>query len=158
MAFHDDLLEQAIHLAHLDPLHPKQASLRRAISTAYYALFHLLIDAAVSNWGRHNPGLARAFDHRTMKITSLRLLSPIEFPFTGEDPDVVVRLRSVAKSFVELQENRHLADYDNSTTWIATDALTLVKSAELAFARWHIIRQKPIAQDYLVALLFKNRS
>jgi hypothetical protein len=29
----------------------KQASLRRAVSTAYYALFHLLIDEAVGKWG-----------------------------------------------------------------------------------------------------------
>jgi len=33
---------------------PKQASLRRAVSTAYYALFHLLIDEAVSKVGGGN--------------------------------------------------------------------------------------------------------
>lgn len=41
MAFPDDLLEQAVHLARREPGRPRQASLRRAISTAYYALFHL---------------------------------------------------------------------------------------------------------------------
>ena len=158
MAFHDDLLDQAIHLVHLDPQNPKQASLRRAISTAYYAIFHLLVDEAVSNWGRHNPGLARAFDHKTMKIASLRFLDPNEFPFLGEDRKVVASLRLVAKSFAELQENRHIADYDNTTFWIATDALTLVKSAERALAGWRTIRVELIAQDYLVALLFKNRA
>ncbi len=49
MAFADDLLEQAYHLANKDA-QPTQASLRRAVSTAYYALFHLLIDDAVSKW------------------------------------------------------------------------------------------------------------
>jgi uncharacterized protein (UPF0332 family) len=48
MAFADDLLEQAYHLANRDRENPKQASLRRAVSTAYYALYHLLIDEAVS--------------------------------------------------------------------------------------------------------------
>ncbi len=46
MSLHDDLLEQAKHLANREPRRPKQASLRRAISAAYYALFHLLVDEA----------------------------------------------------------------------------------------------------------------
>jgi len=50
MSFADDLLEQSYDLAHKEPANPKQASLRRAVSTAYYALFHLLIDEAVSKW------------------------------------------------------------------------------------------------------------
>jgi hypothetical protein len=36
-----DLLDQASTLAGLDPMKPKQASLRRAISAAYYSVFHL---------------------------------------------------------------------------------------------------------------------
>jgi hypothetical protein len=39
---HDDLLEVADHLARRDPGRPKQVSLRRAIATAYYAVFHAL--------------------------------------------------------------------------------------------------------------------
>jgi len=46
MAFAQDLLDQAYHLANLESGDPKQASLRRAVSTA---LFHLLIDEAVGN-------------------------------------------------------------------------------------------------------------
>lgn len=42
MAYADDLLELARHLANLDAGSARQASLRRAVSTAYYALFHLL--------------------------------------------------------------------------------------------------------------------
>jgi uncharacterized protein (UPF0332 family) len=40
MALHDDLLDQAQHLALGEPQRPKQASLRRAVSASYYALFH----------------------------------------------------------------------------------------------------------------------
>ena len=69
MSFADDLLEQAYHLANLEPGTPKQASLRRAVSTAYYALFHLLIDEAVSNWNvpRQRSTLARTFEHSKMR-------------------------------------------------------------------------------------------
>jgi hypothetical protein len=44
MVFADDLLEQAYHLLNEDGDPPKQASPRRAVSTACYALFHLLIE------------------------------------------------------------------------------------------------------------------
>jgi hypothetical protein len=69
MAYHDDLLDQALHLAHRDPTRPKQANLRRAVSTAYYALFHLLISEVVNYWRlkRQRTLLARSFDHRKMK-------------------------------------------------------------------------------------------
>ena len=50
MAFAQDLLEQSRHFANREPKRPRQASLRRAISTAYYALLHLLTTAAVANW------------------------------------------------------------------------------------------------------------
>jgi hypothetical protein len=46
MSLHADLLAQARRLVSQDPRRPRQASLRRAISTAYYALFHLLISEA----------------------------------------------------------------------------------------------------------------
>jgi hypothetical protein len=46
MSLPADLLAQARRLVSLDPRRPRQASLRRAISTAYYALFHLLISEA----------------------------------------------------------------------------------------------------------------
>jgi uncharacterized protein (UPF0332 family) len=42
MAYHDDLLDQALKLVHEEPSNPKQAGLRRAVSAAYYAVFHLL--------------------------------------------------------------------------------------------------------------------
>lgn len=43
---HDDLLAQAEALARLDAKKPKQVNLRRAISSAYYAVFHCLVHHA----------------------------------------------------------------------------------------------------------------
>ncbi len=68
MSLADDLLEQSFELAAREagaPDVPKQASMRRAVSTAYYALFHLLVGEAVNNWAvqRHRDILARLFDH-----------------------------------------------------------------------------------------------
>jgi uncharacterized protein (UPF0332 family) len=50
MALAEDLLEQARHLAKREPKRPKQASLRRAVSAAYYSLFHLLVSSAILQW------------------------------------------------------------------------------------------------------------
>ena len=48
MSRHGDLLRQARHLATKEPRRPLQASLRRAVSAAYYSLFHLLVDEAIN--------------------------------------------------------------------------------------------------------------
>src|SRR5258707_15869679 len=98
MAFADDLLEQAQHLARREPKRPKQASLRRAISTAYYALFHLLTTSAAANWKHvgQRVDLARAFEHSRMKDASRKIASR---QFGGQTPTVVTQLRAVAKAF-----------------------------------------------------------
>jgi hypothetical protein len=69
MAYANELLELAQELANLHPDHPHQPSLRRAVSTAYYALFHLLISEATANWQRPELRaiLGRVFDHGPMK-------------------------------------------------------------------------------------------
>ena len=156
MAFHDDLLEQAIQLVHKEPRKPKQASLRRAVSTAYYALFHLLVDQATANWRRADSRMAlgRAFDHSHMKNASNRVLN-LKFP--DEKPSAIRDLKLVAKTFVKLQELRHSADYDGSVFWTRTEALDSVRSVERAFDCWKAVRKEKIAQEYLVAFLIKQR-
>jgi uncharacterized protein (UPF0332 family) len=160
MAFHDDLLQQAVELVHKEPENPKQASLRRAVSTAYYALFHLLISEAVANWGEADfrAPLERAFDHATMKKASSAILNAKTFPFVGEDPAVIEKLRVVAQVFMELQEQRHEADYNNTIVWTRTNALSQVEKVGKAFTEWKLIRKARIAQAYLVWLLAKQRS
>jgi hypothetical protein len=92
-----------------------------------------------------------------MKAASNRLQNTQQLPFTGEDPGVVAALKAVAKTFAQLQEKRHIADYDNTTFWTRTEALAQVKSAEQAFATWKPIRNEQIAQAYLVSLVVKKR-
>ena len=67
------------------------------------------------------------------------------------------KLKTVAKSFFDLQATRHTADYDNSKNWSVADAIGEVELAESAFAAWDSIRATSIAQDYLVSLLIKPR-
>jgi len=92
-----------------------------------------------------------------MKAASNRIQDTRQFPFTGEDPGIVADLRSLAKTFAQLQEKRHIADYDNTTFWTRTEALARVRSAEQAFATWKLIRNEGISQAYLVSLVVKKR-
>src|ERR1039457_3888179 len=102
MAFHDDLLQLALDLIHREPAAVNQASLRRAVSTSYYALFHLLISETVANWSRASSRdtLGRMFDHALMRKVSSRIADSKRFPFKREDPVVVQNLRAVATAFV----------------------------------------------------------
>jgi uncharacterized protein (UPF0332 family) len=156
MAFPDDLLEQALHLAKREPKKPRQASLRRAVSTAYYALFHLLIAEAVSNWriAAQRPLLARIFQHKGMKDASGRAASSA---FSGADPTVAAHLRNVANAFNQLYDDRHTADYDNATEWSRTEVLKQINLVQGAFLSWRAIRDQAIANDYLLSLFVKDR-
>ncbi|HEV2687174.1 MAG TPA: hypothetical protein VGV35_01430 [Bryobacteraceae bacterium] len=151
MGFADDLLEQAYHLLNKDGNNPKQASLRRAVSTAYYALFHLLIDEAVGNWGitRQRGVLARTFEHDKMKKVCE---DHVKLFYSAGQPASGVRLKDVARTFGELQQKRHTADYDNSYIWTKINAGSFIDMASVAFDNWRAIRAQDEAQDFLLSL------
>jgi uncharacterized protein (UPF0332 family) len=160
MAFPDDLLEQAKHLANREPQRPKQASLRRAVSTAYYALFHLLSTEAALNWKRpHQRHLvARLFDHGKMKAAcDKRRAECARFiaqnPAPGPDLDQERSLQVVTDTFFQSQQKRHTADYDNGTQWTHTNVLTVIDAVEDAFQNWKTIRNSEKGQTFLISLL-----
>lgn len=166
MPYPDHLLEQAKHLANRERKRPRQASLRRAVSTAYYALFHLLIHEATLNWKRVDQRalLARFFEHGRMKSASerqrgecSRYINSNPPPSAGKELDSVRHLQRVADAFFEAQQQRHTADYDNSTTWTRTEVMTLIEIVDAAFQSWHQIREDAIAQAVLISLLGNPR-
>jgi hypothetical protein len=155
MSLHGDLLEQAEKLAQLDPRRPKQANLRRAISSAYYALFHLLAAEASALYA-DEAGLAsrisRTLGHVDMKkastmIANHKLPRGLQPPGGGyvTPPD----LKTVAEAFGTLQEARHGADYDVSRTFRRQEALEFVESARQAFLAWERVRRTDDARVYL---------
>jgi hypothetical protein len=143
-----------------------EANVRRAVSSAYYALFHLLIRDAVVNWKHadQHARLARSFDHKRMKDASTAILKemgniPIQ-PTAGADAEQAARFRlsTVAQAFVDLQQARHKADYDVGEPFGPVDAAVDVAQARVAFVIWADIRDEPLAQRYLYSLLFRDRS
>jgi hypothetical protein len=97
------------------------------------------------------------FNHGQMRNVSEHYANPKSKPFTGEDPGVVSNLRLVAKTFVQLQNQRHIADYDNGKQWTRADAIEEFLAAGIAFGAWGKIRNENIAQEYLVSLLIRPR-
>jgi hypothetical protein len=143
-----------------------EANVRRAVSSAYYALFHLLIRDAVLNWKHadQHARLARSFDHKRMKDASTAILKelgdiPIQSTAGANAGQQVARFRlsTVAQAFVDLQQARHKADYDVGEPFGPVDAAVDVAQARLAFATWADVRDEPLAQRYLYSLLFRDR-
>jgi hypothetical protein len=160
MGIAEDLLMLAGRLANPAPTEPEQASLRRSISTAYYALFHLLVQEAVQTWNGSSTarfGLERRFEHRIMKDVSNAVWRSSWRGWSVPSPVVPPELEAVAQVFVKLQEARQQADYDNSRVWVSIDALDNVAEAQLAFDNWAKIRTHPAANEYLLSLLIGNK-
>jgi uncharacterized protein (UPF0332 family) len=152
MADSDELIDHAFVLAGLNLQSvPNQVDLRRAVSAAYYALFHLLTTQAAGNWKnesqRHR--FARMFEHGRMKQCSTKVMTRSDEP---KDP-IAANLKVVASGLLTLQESRNTADYDNARVWSRDEATEAILQAQDAMAAWTAIRQTEMAQDYLLNLM-----
>ncbi len=128
---HDDLLDIAVDLARREQAgRPKQASLRRAISTAYYAIFHALAYLCADElvgwakpWEVFTP-IYRSLEHGRAKETFKRISG-------RHGADAVI-----GQTFILLQERRHAADYDPSPfPFGRAETLDLIEQARQAIAR-----------------------
>ena len=150
----NELIHVAWQIIAVDADDTSSARSRKAISAAYYALFHALArsnaDVLVgtgesdASWCR----VYRALDHGMAK----RVLSPLKTPIMPLSP-----LTIFAAAFVELQEKRHLADYDPSAVFTLEGASLLVLQATQANQQFNFVEPR-IRRDLATELLFKSRS
>lgn len=164
MALAHDLLEQAKFLSGREAKRPKQASLRRAVSSAYYAVFHLLAEEAAAQATTATPrGLSqrvqRALEHGEMKqaaqsFEDKKLPDHIKVLLSAP---LSVELKAVARSFVQLQELRHKADYDVTAKFDRITVQGQIKLAEQLFQDWSQIHGTKEAKVFLAALVFGKR-
>ena len=161
MLLPDDLLEQAQFLVRREPRKPRQASLRRAVSAAYYAAFHLLGSEAAHQASPAKPeGLRlrvqRSLEHGAMKeaakrFKSRKLPDPIEPLVSNPLPAGLV---AVAYNFIRLQEERHAADYDFTVAFDRARAQNAITLAARVFTSWKNVRETDDATVFLASLLF----
>jgi uncharacterized protein (UPF0332 family) len=164
MPLPNELLQLANHLANLDLQVHRQASLRRAASTAYYALFHLLVSETTLNWSRleTRSALGRLFEHGKMKRVCDKQVSELNKILQRSVPDspelaILKHLRTIAKAFVQAYQERNDADYETSKEWSRTDAVKQIDAVSAAFKSWEAIKNEPAAQAFLFSLLAKDR-
>ena len=161
MELAQDLLYQAHFLAANRGHDTPQADRRRAISTAYYALFHLLVEDGGKRWQGSSPaaatGIERAFSHGAMKQSSIRFKGSEWVDWHDIKQAVPTRLQRVASAFVELQEARHTADYNNHKQWTFVEVAYSLNLAGAAIADWISIRNDAVAGDYLLSMLLGSR-
>ncbi len=146
---------------------PVDAHLRRAVSTAYYALFHKAVSAAaerlVGTDKLHTAAyrlIYRAYDHRRMKevFTALQasVLRP-PYPDRLGRSSVSQELCNFAIAFVTLQEARQLADYHPGFLLLLLDASALVNAAIQAVASFDRIPDDE-QRDVLALMLVGARA
>ena len=63
----------------------------------------------------------------------------------------------MAETFVELQNRRHIADYDLSLAFTRVRTLNSIDLARRSFAAWARKRASDEANVFLAALLFNGR-
>ncbi len=158
MPLEEDLLETANRL--LSPRRvrgrPKQADLRRAISTAYYAVFHALCRMcadSLTGKGKKSRNawrqVYRAVEHGCTKNRCQNNIINKKFP---------LEVRTFCAIFIQLQEKRHEADYDpfaqlkvkdvKQAILMAALAIQMVSNRQLeltdrrAFAIWLLMRKR----------------
>jgi len=151
------------------PGRPALHDLRRATSTAYYAVFHQIIRhgafaafpeleedevAFVARWYTHTGVLSaaksviKAADHRQPKREEVQRVALLRSA-RGAIPNPLLDL---AERFIELQGQRHEADYSNDYDPVRYATLDHVASAEIAVKNsWSMWRagssNRPVRQE-----------
>ena len=133
---------------------PKDVALRRAVSDSYYAVFHALCQLSADNlvgvihrnseaWRR----LYRGHEHGKLKIefknSAIRNIDP--------------SFARIGAAFVQLQEARHIADYDPFTPYLRrSDVEIYLRTAEATLVEIGNL-QSDLARRLATIMLIKNR-
>lgn len=163
----DHLFEQAAKLIAPPPAGPpRQVDLRRAISAAYYSVFHYILTAAADEFigvtkrttNRYTL-VYRSIDHRGLRELCNEMKKPQQTakyqnyaPANGFGPNI----QAFASAVIELQEKRHIADYDPSSRVKTSDARLAIATAKSAIQRFQKA-SKTRQKAFLTLLLFPPR-
>jgi uncharacterized protein (UPF0332 family) len=169
--YHDDLLSTAQRLVRRRKDQRGKlsaASVRRSVSTAYYALFHFVLDQAarvlVGTGGdlrRRRRILVRLFSHAGIRATFDKVRGP-SVDKSVEDflrPRGVVGgpvasphfARELASAFSDAQAKRHDADYDLNKPISEADARVLISRVRHAIDAWQAA-DTPADRDFKRAI------
>jgi len=147
------LLEQARQLTNISTGAPRQTDLRRAISNAYYALFHTFATTMADSFvgQKYNREdryelIYRALNHGPAKNNCKK--------YIADNPPSA--LRDIANDFIELQDARHKADYAPNEQFSQTETRAYIDQSTRSIKSWKRVSMEKRA-DFLVRLLFTKR-
>ena len=146
---------------------PRQVNIRRAISAAYYGLFHATLAAAADQFvgvTKRNTGqyglVYRSVDHRALRQLCEEVqkasLSTRYRPYEPSN-GFGLNIQAFATTVVELQEKRHAADYNPMLRIKTIDADLAIKTAHAALLRFGAAAPEP-RETFLTLLLFPPRT
>ena len=138
------------------------ARVRRSISTAYYALFHFLLDEAALKIVGAGNGLRirrrlfiRAITHSGMRLAIDKIqgqaINESLAPFFGSTEIAPRFARNLAKAFADAHGKRQSADYDLNEPLTESDARRLVARVQRVIEEWREA-QSPEDRDFKHAL------
>ena len=133
---------------------PRQADLKRAMSTAYYAMFHALC----RNCADSVVGKRKSLRSQSAWLQAYRAVNhghaKGQCSNMGKFPKDI---QSFAASFVILQEKRHQADYDPVHKLKRADVLTQIRTAKLFIKK---LKESPIKdrRAFAVWTVMQNRT
>ena len=147
-----DLIEAARGLTELSRRRPAQANLRRAVSTAYYAMFHRLARVAADSLvgRRRNEAwhqVYRALEHGSARKACGNKQAMSRFAY---------QIQGFAETFVTLQHLRHKADYALEARYEKLLVLAAINEAEDAIAQLEQADKQQL-RTFAVHVLFRRR-
>ena len=147
-------IDLARHIVEQGATRPSQVSLRRAISTAYYALFHALAqngaDLLVGRTARSSPAWQRVYrglEHGRAREACDNTLAMSRFPAAIQD---------FGEVFVLMQFQRRRADYDPHAHFLKSSVTYDINTAEQAIKNFAAVGDN-LRRDFSVHVLFKSR-
>jgi len=163
----DHLLDQAERLISSPSRGaPRQADLRRAISNAYYAVFHAILAQAADDLigSTHRSSSRYALIYRSVDHRSLRNLCedvvkpklPARYAKYALREGFGLDLVALAIAVIELQEKRYLADYDPLYRVGMSDTKSVIATSRRALIRFKSA-DRALRGTFLDLLLFSPR-
>ena len=139
------------------PGHPTDTELRRAVSSVYYAMFHAICRCCAGAMVGTNLATPlaqqmweqayRAPDHKQVKGRCNNATEMGKF---------AVEIKEFGELFVDLQRQRHEADYDPAATFSSSGVLQSITEAENAIRRFQNASPSNLRQ-FAVYILTKIR-
>ena len=151
----EHLLQIATDLAEINTRRPRRADLCRAVSTAYYALFHCLARTCADSLAGHSRSVGnrpmwrrvyRALEHRQARTRCANV--PAWFPD---------EMHEFGRMFAIQQDRRHFADYDPDHAVRKSDVIADIEGVRTAIDRF-LATPAGVRRDFAIHVLMKVRA